>query len=1192
MRSIGKEIQKTTGLFLTGILLLCISGCGGKDHLSSRDEYPVYTSYRDIPGVSEAESAAIEALKTRRSGFIYGMNLTTETFYNEKGEIGGFSALFCRWLTELFGIPFEPAIYEWDALIAGLDSGEIDFSGELTATQERRGLYYMTDPIAERSVKFMRISGAQNLSEILKSRSLRYAFFEGTTTYAQVSALERKPFATFFVGDYETAYRMLKSGEIDAFFDEGVAEAAFDSFGDVVAEDFFPLLYGPISLATQNPDLAPIISVVQKALRSGASPHLNRMYIQGQWDYQRHKLFTWLTGEEQEYIRDIIRSNRPVPIAAEYDNYPMSFYNTRERAWQGIALDVLGEIGAFTGLSFVLVNKDPVEWPQMMDMLETGRASMITELIYSEERKGRFLWPDVSYQTDYYALLSRLEYKDIDINEVLYSRVGIMRDTAYAEVFHTWFPNHPDTKEYTNTHDAFDALERGEVDLVMATRNLLLSLTNLEERPGFKANIVFKYTYDATFGFNKQESVLCSIVSKAMRLIDTEHISDSWTRRVFDYRRKMAQIPWLIGASALLLCLIVLLLCLVVKLLSARKDAEQATLAKSMFLANMSHEIRTPMNAIIGMSDLMPTENLTPLQKDYFEEMKKMSRSLLTIINDILDFSKIEAGKLEIIPVHYNMYALYDSIASMCEFIAQGKGLEFRRGRDLAVPEILYGDETRVRQIFTNIVNNAVKYTRTGFVSFTLSRGRSNNGETEYIIAEISDSGIGIKEEDIPKLFGNFQQLDARKNRGIMGTGLGLAITKNLLTMMNGHIEVKSVYGQGSAFTVYLPLIAGNSDQVQDSEQNMPTVMAKEGVRALVADDVPANLTVALGFLAKHGIDAETVDGGIDAVEKLRKSVESGRPYDIVFMDHMMPDLDGIEAVKQIRALAGGAADSPYAAIPIVALTANAVQGAEELFLAAGMNGFISKPIEGTALNAALKKFLPEEKYTVADEAEYEDTLADGQNEPLLKELSGIPGLNTRQGLRYAAGNFTTYKETLKLFSDGVDNGIFILRRCDVLEDWKPYAVQVHGFKGVCATIGASSLAEWGKRLEDAAKSDEQYLCRVETEDFCDALAVFNAALRETSLFKEEAASPKTAINAADFAAKLADFADICEEGLPARVKAAAEEIKGFFVADAPADFAETIASAVTEAAGLARSMDYDEAAEKLRAIVEKMKSG
>jgi signal transduction histidine kinase/DNA-binding response OmpR family regulator len=1104
MRSIGKNIQKTTSLLLAGLLLLGIPGCDKKGRSSADGESPVYTSYRDIPGVSEAEIAAVESIKKRRASFIYGMNLTTETFYNEDGKIEGFSARFCRWLTALFGIPFVPAIYEWDALIAGLESGGIDFSGELTATEERRSVYYMTEPIIERLVKFMRIEGAEELAEIAQSRPLRYAFLDGTVTYSQVEAHERKPFNAFFIGDYETAYRMLKSGEIDAFFDEGIAEAAFDNYGDVAAEDFFPLLYGPVSLAARNPDLEPIISVIGKALRNGASYHLSRMYTQGQWDYHRHKLFTRLTSNERKYIRDHIGSNRPIPVAAEYDNYPMSFYNTRDQAWQGIALDVLAEIGAFTGLTFAPVNKETVEWPKLMDMLENGEASIISEMAYSKEREGRFLWPDGFYQTDYYALLSRLEYKDVDINEVLYSRVGLMQDTVYADIFHTWFPNHPDIKEYTNTHDAFNALERGEVDLVMASRNLLLSLTNLQERPGFKANLVFQHPYESTFGFNIQERILCSIVSKALKLIDTEHISDRWTRRVFDYRRKMAQIPWLIGASVLLLCLSALLLYFISQLLSSKKEAVQATRAKSIFLANMSHEIRTPMNAIIGMSDLMPTENLTPLQKGYFGDMKKMARSLLTIINDILDFSKIEAGKLELVPVHYNIRTLYDSIASMCEFIAQGNSLEFRRGYDPAVPEVLYGDEMRVRQIFTNIVNNAVKYTKTGFVSFTLSRGRLNDGNIEYIIAEVTDSGIGIREENIPKLFGNFQQFDAQKNKGIVGTGLGLAITKNLLSMMNGHIEVKSVYGQGSTFTVYLPLITGDPAEVQSSEQDMPTVMAKKGVRALVVDDVQANLTVALGFLAKHGISAETADGGFEAVEKVRESVGSGRPYDIVFMDHMMPDMDGIEAVKHIRALAEKK-DSPYAVIPIIALSANAVQGVEEIFLDAGMNGFVSKPMEAAALNAALKRFLPEEKYTIVETGDAEDA-ADNREELMLKELAGISELNIEQGLYYAAGSFTTYRETLELFSEDIEKGCAVLRASLAAENWKPYTVQVHGFKGVCAVIGAESLAEWGKKLEESSKSGDPVLCRSETEAFCGAITAFNAALRGTSLFGGEAA--------------------------------------------------------------------------------------
>jgi signal transduction histidine kinase/CheY-like chemotaxis protein/ABC-type amino acid transport substrate-binding protein len=590
-----RGFKKKASLFLAGTLLLWISGCQGEKKPRGPDEYPLYTSYRDIPGLTAEESSAIEALRAGRSGFIYGMGLSTETFYNQDGQIGGFSARFCQWLTALFGMPFKPVIGEWNDLLAGLESGEIDFSGELTATEERRNTYYMTDAIAERSVKYMRIAGSEGLPEIAKSRRLRYAFLEGTITHDLVAPLERHPFGTVFVGDYETAYRKLKNGEVDAFFDEGVAEAAFDRYGDVIAKEFFPLIYNPVSLATQNASLEPIISVVGKALRNGAAYHLIKMYNQGQGDYLRYKLFTQLETDEREYIRDHVAAKRPVPVAAEYDNYPASFYNVPEKEWQGAAFDVLAAVSDLTGLDFAVANEGPVEWPGLMVMLEKGEAAMITELIRSDEREGRFLWSAVSYQTDYYALLSRADYKNIDVNEVLYSRVGLMKDSAYAEIFRAWFPNHPAAQEYISVNDTFDALEEGEIDLVMATRNLLLSLTNYQERPGFKANIIFQYPFDSTFGFNVREAALSSIVSRSLRLIDTEGIYDRWTRRVFDYRGKMAQaqIPWLIGASALMLCLLALVSVMLIRRREAGKKLEITVQERTIALVRQDRLLHT-----------------------------------------------------------------------------------------------------------------------------------------------------------------------------------------------------------------------------------------------------------------------------------------------------------------------------------------------------------------------------------------------------------------------------------------------------------------------------------------------------------------------------------------------------------------------------------------------------------------------
>ncbi|MDR1915229.1 MAG: response regulator [Synergistaceae bacterium] len=581
-------------------------------------------SYRDIPGVTPEEISAIEKLKARRDSFIYGMSLSTETFYNQDGKIDGFSALFCDWLSDLFGISFEPAIYEWGDLISKLQLQAVDFTGELTATEERKKTYYMTDAIAERSVKYMRLTNSDRLHETAKSRTMRYAFLEGAMTYEQVKSLEAYTFDAVFIDDYPTAYNMLKTGEIDAFFDEGTAEAAFDEYGDVTAEDFFPLIYGPVSLTTQNPELEPIISVTQKALQNGAIQHLISLYNQGQRDYRRHKLFMQMEPDEKKYINDHITRNLEIPIAIEYDNYPVSFYNSQENAWQGVACDVLGEIETLTGLTFVRANQEPMEWPELLAMLKNGEAAVITELIRSREREGHFLWSDASYQTDYYALISLAEFKNLDINEILYSKVGLMIDTAYSEIFHKWFPDHVNIVEYSNTTDAFEALEQGEIDLVMATRNLLLSQTNFQERPGFKANIVFKYPVESTFGFNAEEHILASIVTKALRLIDTESISDRWTRKVFDYRGKMAQaqIPWFIGATGLMLCLLVLLFIMFLRRRQEGKKLEMTVRSRTKELVRQDKLLHTVNDA----ASLLLASDVEEFEEALTHGMEMMAR--------------------------------------------------------------------------------------------------------------------------------------------------------------------------------------------------------------------------------------------------------------------------------------------------------------------------------------------------------------------------------------------------------------------------------------------------------------------------------------------------------------------------------------------------------------------------------------
>jgi len=551
------------------LIFLLIASCEKSAGIHT-DKPLKYSSFRDIPGVTREEIEAIEALQKKRTHFIYGMNTSTEAFYAENSGVKGYTALFCEYLSHLFGIPFKPAIYEWNNLIAGLESGGIDFTGELTATEERRKTYYMTNTIAERSIKYFRIKNDMPLEEIAKSRPLRYAFLEGTTTADAISPFIDKKTETIFIPDHNNVHDMLISGQIDAFFEENVAEAFFDIYEDVSAKDFQPLIYSPVSMSTRNPELVPVISIVQKMLQSVSIRHLTDMYKKGQQEYMRYRLFKYSFDEEE---RKYIKTHPVVYFAAEHDNYPLSFYNEYENEWQGIFFDALKEIGIFTGISFKQANDRPIEWVKLLKMLEDGKASIISELIPSKERQNRFLWPKISLLQDKYVLISKENSPNASVNEILHMKIGLFKNTAHTELFRTWFPNHPNTVEYEDTDGAFSALERDEVDMVMASRNLLLVLTNYMELPGYKINILFDHSFESFLGFNKNEQVLRSIVDKVLIQMDIKEISERWTHRTYDYRVKVAQSRqmWLISVSVLLLFVIVLLFILYHRILSEEK---------------------------------------------------------------------------------------------------------------------------------------------------------------------------------------------------------------------------------------------------------------------------------------------------------------------------------------------------------------------------------------------------------------------------------------------------------------------------------------------------------------------------------------------------------------------------------------------------------------------------------------------
>ena len=380
--------------------------------------------------------------------------------------------------------------------------------------------------------------------------------------------------------------------------------------------------------------------------------------------------------------------------------------------------------------------------------------------------------------------------------------------------------------------------------------------------------------------------------------------------------------------------------------------SNEASRIKSTFLANMSHEIRTPMNAIIGMSEFLQHEKLNKRQMDFVNDIHSSAHSLLTIINDILDLSKIEAGKLSLMPVNYDFGLFLDNIKSMLMYMTNSKGLGYKFETSGDIPKYLYGDDIRLKQVMTNIYGNAVKFTDKGTVNLRVI------AMEETLLFEIEDTGRGISKTEMSKLFNAFEQAGTKDNRAFIGTGLGLNISKTYVEMMGGKIMVESELGHGTTFTVEIPIVKGCMEEESEKKEELDEQMlCAFDVNAMLVDDNEFNIKTVEALLSLFNINTKSVSSGREAIELVQKE-----DFDIIFMDHMMPEMDGIEAVNEIRKL-GGKYDNSV----IIALTANAIYGAKEMFLANGFNGYISKPIEMRDLKKLLLEWLPKEKVKLTE---------------------------------------------------------------------------------------------------------------------------------------------------------------------------------------------------------------------------------
>ena len=542
------------------------------------------------------------------------------------------------------------------------------------------------------------------------------------------------------------------------------------------------------------------------------------------------------------------------------------------------------------------------------------------------------------------------------------------------------------------------------------------------------------------------------------------------------------------------------------ELIDISERAVAASEAKSAFLSNMSHEIRTPINAILGMNEMILRECADDNILPYAESIKTAGDTLLGLINGILDFSKIEAGKIEIIPVEYDLSSVLNDLVNMVQTRADEKGLSIVLDFDRETPKLLYGDEIRVKQVIMNILTNAVKYTEKGSVTFSVGFERiEENPDSVALLVAVKDTGIGIKPEDMGKLFTEFERIEEKRNRNVEGTGLGMAITQSLLGLMGTSLQVESTYGVGSNFHFRLVQKVVNWEPLGNYEASFRDAMMQKRhqyrekftapeAQVLVVDDNPMNLMVFKSLLKQTKVKIDTANDG-----DLGLRFAANKKYDLIFLDHMMPKKDGIETLHELREQKKG----PNPETPAICLTANAISGAREQYIEAGFDDYLTKPIDSEKLEDMLLAYLPKEKIQETDgEVEENAETKEIEIPETLAPLLGQDWIDLSLGIKNS-GDVDAYLPLLKIFYESLDEKADEIEGFFSEENWKDYTIKVHALKSSARLIGAAAFGEEAQLLENAGKAADIDYIRVHHADFMTKCRSFKEPLAEVFVENE-----------------------------------------------------------------------------------------
>ncbi len=509
------------------------------------------------------------------------------------------------------------------------------------------------------------------------------------------------------------------------------------------------------------------------------------------------------------------------------------------------------------------------------------------------------------------------------------------------------------------------------------------------------------------------------------------------------------------------------------KLKQLKEMADAANKAKSNFLANISHEIRTPINTVLGMDEIILRESTDVAVRGYAENIREAATTLLSLVNDLLDFSKMECGRMEILPGEYEVANVLTEVINMVEIKAGNKNLEFMSVVSEDIPYLLFGDEIRIKQVIMNLLTNAVKYTQQGSVVLKVDWKEAGDSHLALIVS-VTDTGMGIREEDVNRLFVSFERIEEERNRNIEGNGLGLSITKQLLELMGSSLNVRSEYGVGSTFSFTLKQGIKDRKPIgkfrqkyayrKEKYKKYRTTFVAPSASLLVVDDNAMNLSVVQGLLKNTEIKVDKALDGLAALELCKEN-----KYDIILMDHMMPRIDGIETMKRLKAIE----DGPNIDTPVIVLTANAISGAKEMYLQEGFIDYMSKPIQGKRLEEKILEYLPSDKYVMVEYDAIEKDLFRSLWKAVADDISKeyeFKYLDIPAAVESAEGDKECFKFLVETFKDNEGKNQTDIQKAFDDQNYPEYTILVHALKSTAKMIGAAKLSDMARLLEAAGK--------------------------------------------------------------------------------------------------------------------------